>query len=133
MRFLKVRLRSRHEVLKKLEQGGFASGEIDETLQVLEDKKLLDDGRFARWWTEDRALAGKYGPLRVRAELEAKGISKEFIESCLRESYPVKRQKEILKGMALKALGDPGKVAAKALRNGFDEEMVEEILLSSML
>ena len=130
LRFLKVRPRSRFEVQNKLERGGFSAGEIEKTIQVLEEKKLVDDARFARWWAEDRALAGKYGPLRVRAELEEKGIAQSMMDGVLAEIYTGDRQREILKGLAAKGREeDLSKLAAKLQRAGFDEEAVEGALL----
>ena len=100
-------------------------------LKDLEGRGILDDVRFARWWAEDRALSGKYGPGRVRSELETKGVAPELIEEALRGCYPDERQREILRTQLKMGKGALARLAAKMVRNGFDEEMVAEIVLSS--
>ncbi len=43
---------------------------------------LLDDAAFARQWVEARAARG-YGPVRLRAELRARGVEASLVEAAL--------------------------------------------------
>ena len=89
-------------------------------MDTLAAKGLLDDARFAHWWAEDRALTGKWGPLRVREELEAKGLDRELIDAALKESFPLGKQRDILAALTRKGKSPAGR--------GFDPDLVEEFL-----
>ena len=58
------------------------SNEFGESVvRRLQRNKLLSDEAFAKWWVEQRVRHGLRGWGMIRAELGAKGISNEIIES----------------------------------------------------
>ena len=58
--------------------------EVDTVVAWCIENRYLDDGRFVRQFIASRSRKG-YGPARVRQELKQKGISRETIESAMRE------------------------------------------------
>ena len=58
--------------------------EVDNVVEWCIENRYLDDERFVRQFIASRSRKG-YGPARVRQELKQKGISREAIESSMRE------------------------------------------------
>jgi regulatory protein len=56
---------------------------VRSTCARLREEGLLDDARFARMWAESRARGRGFGPLRIRRELSAKGITSESVEDAV--------------------------------------------------
>ena len=82
---LSYRSRTSHELAKYLEEKGFESELIKQTIQEFEDIGYLDDERFAKDYF--RYAAGKgWAKARAVRELKTKGVSQELIESAY-ESY----------------------------------------------
>jgi len=77
---LKFRLRSEKELYSRLKKKGFDEVVIKETLSFLKEKSFIDDRIFAKAWIESR-LKRPLGIRRIEAELKAKGIDKEIIDS----------------------------------------------------
>ncbi|MBI5186469.1 MAG: regulatory protein RecX [Nitrospinae bacterium] len=99
LRFLSPRARTCREVEKKLRDKGFGEETILEALAVLGNLKYLDDRAFAADWVECRSGNRFIGPLRLRKELEAKGVDEEIRNEAVDEYF--RRSDE--KGLALKA------------------------------
>jgi regulatory protein len=78
LRHLVRREHSRAELERKLAPHAESAGQLQALLDQLELKKQLSNERFA----EQRAhvLARKYGPVRIRHDLKAKGISPELVD-----------------------------------------------------
>jgi len=76
---------SRAELTRKLRMRRHAIGLIDQVLDDLERRGLLSDERFAAHYVAWRLDKGR-GPLRIRAELEARGVAGRLIASALDEA-----------------------------------------------
>lgn len=59
-------------------------GEVEEVVAWCLEHNFLDDARFARQFIASRARKG-YGPVRIRQELNQKGINREMSESAMGE------------------------------------------------
>jgi regulatory protein len=82
VKLLAVREHSVHELRKKL-ASRFSDGElIERVLADLQRRNLLSDERFTEQYVGLRTRKG-YGPLRIRAELDERGIASELIEAWL--------------------------------------------------
>lgn len=82
LRLLTISDRTRWELARRLEGDG-PPHVIDEVLDWLESLGYLDDRRFALRWIEARK--SRYGPLRLEAELRAKGLRGEWVRSLIAE------------------------------------------------
>ncbi len=73
---------SRLELIRKLRQRGFAEHDLLPVLDALAAANLQSDERYAESYARSRAERG-FGPLRIRAELQERGIDGNGIESAL--------------------------------------------------
>lgn len=78
LNYLARRDHSELELTNKLENKGYASALINVVIQHLKDKRLLNDSNFAEQYCRMRRNRG-FGPLRIIAELQARGIAAETI------------------------------------------------------
>lgn len=133
LRLLARREHSRYELSLKLRQRKLESDVIDPMLDEFEAEGWLSDERFADVYARSR-IDLCYGPLRIRAELQQKGI--RFVPECME-----KVSEASWGGMAISArsrkfgladLGDDWKAKAKQARfltqRGFSGDQVERAL-----
>lgn len=79
LRLLTRREHSKRELEQKLAQRNFTPDDIQSIVENLINTGLQSDARFAESFTRYRQNKGQ-GPLRIRLELKARGISDEIIE-----------------------------------------------------
>jgi regulatory protein len=80
--FLARREHARAELVEKLSARGYASSDITTCLDELCAQNLQSDARFAAAYTLMRIQRG-YGPMRIRAELQARGVDPALIKVAL--------------------------------------------------
>ena len=85
MDFLARREYGREELVGKLVRGGFQPDTARAAVERLADEGLQDDRRFAAGLVQSRIGQGK-GPVRIRQELEQRGIDAGLAETALAES-----------------------------------------------
>lgn len=73
---------SASELKRKLRQKGFAAEAIDEVLELLAERGWQSDQRFAESHIRQRIESG-YGPLKIRFDLQQKGIASAMIEELM--------------------------------------------------
>lgn len=84
-RALKLLARREHasvELILKLTRRGFDDEAVAAVAAELETENLLSEVRFAESLARGRAERG-YGPLRIRAELSAKGVADNVVDDAL--------------------------------------------------
>ena len=84
MDLLARREHGRVELTRKLRQRGACPEMIDVALDRLTDNNLLSESRYLESYISYRARSG-YGPLRIREELNQRGLARSDIEEALRE------------------------------------------------
>lgn len=85
-RLIDHRMRTRRELVVKLKSRGRTDEVIDQVLDRLEHAGLIDDGRFARLWIDERLRRRPAGLSLLRRELCQKGIDAEIVDTALEES-----------------------------------------------
>ncbi|MBI5492112.1 MAG: RecX family transcriptional regulator [Deltaproteobacteria bacterium] len=83
LKFLSYRQRSVMEVDERLKKKGFGDDETGPVIEYLLDAGLLDDRKYASDLAASRARYKNWGPVKIAAELEMKGVSRESIEAAL--------------------------------------------------
>lgn len=78
VRLLARREHSRHELITKLCQRGGSPEVVASVVEALAERGLQSDQRHAEHYARGRAERG-YGPLRIRAELQQRGIDRALI------------------------------------------------------
>ena len=84
-RLIDHRMRTRRELAVRLRSRGRPEEVVAEVLDRLENVGLIDDGRFARQWIDERLRSRPVGLSLLRRELRQKGIDAEIIETALEE------------------------------------------------
>jgi len=67
----------------KLRARGFYTGVIDETIEALAQKGIVDDLRYAKIWARTRAQKKGEGPAIIAAGLRAKGLDTKIVKEAL--------------------------------------------------
>jgi regulatory protein len=129
LRILGYRFNSEAELRRKLAAKRFDEATIAETLARLRAEKWLDDERFAAAYVRTRVLKG-IGRLRIRRELIAAGVDDDVAERAVRE-HAGEGEEERLRAAYEKLarrVGDPQKIAARLLRQGFEMSAIRGML-----
>lgn len=82
LRLLARREHSRRELSWKLEARHLPGELVNPVLDRLEQERLLSDERFTDVFVRSRCERG-YGPLRIRAELQERGVAEVLIDSAI--------------------------------------------------
>ena len=77
-RLLGRREYSIHELDQRIRKKWPDAGEVDELVAALADENLVSDERFAESFVRSR-IQRHQGPLKIRAELRARGVSEALI------------------------------------------------------
>ena len=136
LRYLGTRARSRTEIRRRLERGGFEAAIIEETLELLASHGYVDDAEFSRQWVEARSEGRGLGTRRLAAELRQKGVDREIIGTALGQVDPA-LEIEQAAGLAQKRHSQLNgeepwaakrKIAAYLQRRGYSWEVCEKAL-----
>ncbi|HED12202.1 MAG TPA: regulatory protein RecX [Gammaproteobacteria bacterium] len=84
MRLLARREHAVGELQQKLVSRGYPSSEVTAALQQLQQQGLLSDRRFTETYVHYRVQRGD-GPLKLRRELELRGVSANIFEPQLEQ------------------------------------------------
>lgn len=104
---------------------------IDKIIEKLNDKRYLDDCRFAEWYVENRFSKKGVSVKRLKIELLKKGVSKDIVEQVLKDSS--RNDREELEKMIAKKRSrypDDEKLTAYLVRQGFPYDLVRELVQS---
>ena len=131
-RWLALRARTEAELTGRLEEGGFDSAVVAQTIARLKQLRLIDDAAFARAWSEERTRRKASGPALLRDELAAKGGDEAVIAAVLDEAFPdeAARATELAADLIGKWADLPlpkqaARLGAALARKGFSPEAVE--------
>lgn len=119
------------KALKDLEGDAEAAGKVVE--QLVADK-YVDDARYASAYAREKAGLQGWGPVKIRFQLRAKGVSDQVIAAALEEVEPDRAADKLERLLAAKARtlqGDPQfrlKLIKFGLSRGYEYETVEEAL-----
>lgn len=119
------------KALKDLEGDEEAAAKVVEALQA---EKYVDDARFASAYAREKATLQGWGPVKIRFQLRAKGVSDADIRAALEEVEPEKADAKLQKLLQVKAKtleGDPQfrlKLIKFGLSRGYEYDAVEKAL-----
>jgi regulatory protein len=87
IRFLAKRDRTITQVEQFLKSKGASSLQVTRTIHRLSDLRYLDDHAYAQRWINKRLAARPMGEERLKAELQAKGISEALAARVTAEAF----------------------------------------------
>lgn len=135
-KLLSYRQRSKQELKDRLRKKGFEGFIIEQVLRVLESLDYLDDREFSKLWIKDR-INKKYGPWRIRKQLQEKGVAKEIIKEELDKEYDFELQYKLATQVTKKKKGRYSgldyrerryKLSQVLKRKGFSFEVINLVL-----
>ena len=85
-RYISYRPRTEQEVRKKLSDQDYPEELIDEVLGRLSKLNIVSDGKYAKFWIENRSTFRPRSHRMLALELVRKGVSKENIEEALEDA-----------------------------------------------
>ncbi|WP_438448296.1 regulatory protein RecX [Gorillibacterium sp. sgz5001074] len=135
IRYVGRRPRSKKEVELHLKEKGYEGEWIGETVKRLQEERVLDDGAFAKLWTEHRIMSQKKGRRWVEMELSQKGVDDTVISQAFGDIDPEEEYSAALEIGRKKwnitggeGLEKKRKVMAFLLRRGYSSELVNRVL-----
>jgi SOS response regulatory protein OraA/RecX len=122
-RALRVRDLPARRVAERLQRAAVAPDAVDESLAVLEQAGLVDDGRFAA--NRAQSLAGRgYGDAAIRHDLERQGLASDLADAAIAGLEP-----ELARARRLVARRGSGLKTGRYLDSkGFADDTVEAAL-----
>lgn len=119
------------KALKDLEGDNDAAYRVVEALQA---DGYVSDARYAALFAREKASLQGWGPVKIRFQLRAKGISEQAVEEALSQIDSAKaadKLERLLRTKAHSLQGDPSfrlKILKFGLSRGYSYESVEEAL-----
>jgi regulatory protein len=78
-RFCAYQERCSRDVVMKLRRMGVPSTRSEAMIRRLQEEKFLDDERFTRFFVRGKFRISRWGRIKIRHELSARGIPEKFI------------------------------------------------------
>ncbi len=88
LHLLSRRLHSSYELKLKLKQKGYKAEFIEQVINELNSKGLLNDYEFASSFSEENIRNKSWGKKKVESELFKRGIDREIISRIVEEKFP---------------------------------------------
>lgn len=142
LKLLSYRPRTKKEISGRIMQlaikKGIPAKLVDKAILDLEERKLIDDEEFVRWWINQRDTFRPKGIRLIKMELRHQGIDTETIESILEEkNHNTSHEFELALSLAQKKLSRlkslpkeelRAKLTAFLGRRGFDFETIYDVI-----
>jgi regulatory protein len=136
-RFCAYQERCSRDVVLKLRRMQVPAAIIDRMLRKLKEDRFLDEERFTRFFVRGKFRINKWGRIRIRFELSARGIpatliNKAIAEEITEDDYRNSIRTQILKKKreikAEKKLNIRDKIINFVIGKGYESDRVLEIL-----
>ncbi|HUK56255.1 MAG TPA: regulatory protein RecX [Nitrospiria bacterium] len=135
-RYLARSPRTRAELERRLREKNYPEPVIRQVLQRLEAYRYIDDQAFARQWARDRFTRRRWGPSRLRMELERKGVAREWTEAAVRELFEEGAEEtratelvvQRLRGRGLRDPKEYRRLFAYLFRRGYSPDAIQSAL-----
>lgn len=130
------RMHTVREIEKGLSRRGWDTETIRGVLDNLRSLGYLDDAKFAEVWVATRSDRRLHGPLRLLADLRARGVEDETAEAAVRTHLPASKEVDLARRAAARkkaTLRDTGIRASAAMHRhlmsrGFSPGAIREAL-----
>lgn len=122
------------ELRKRLIEKGHDPGEVDEQIESLTADGTINDARVAASHIRVASQVKGRGRMRIRQELQARGIAKPVIESLLSEMPPEDEAAAIERFLSRRKIPDAlppqarNKVFQQLMRKGFTADAISKAL-----
>lgn len=133
VRFLAYRDRTTAQVEQFLISRGLSSPQAKQAIRRLSELRYLDDAAFARRYAEKRLAARPVGLERLKAELQAKGITDRLADQVVAEIFRSIDEETLAQRVVRKAQRParrltPIQIGRLLHQRGFTEEIIDHIM-----
>ncbi len=124
------------DIHKKILAAGHINEEADDIIRMLKEENFLSDERYVKAYVADKFKINKWGKIKIRYYLKAKGFSDEAIQMGLDGINEEQYKKALLKTLKDKAKSvkkkskfeKMGQVIRFAQGRGFEPEMIHRYI-----
>ena len=136
LKYLSFKMRSKKQVIDKLEDNGYPSIIIDKVIALLEKYKYIDDESFAKAFIKDKSSIKGYGLYKIKYELKMLGIDEYIYEKYIIDKDILDEEKEAKRLLSKKAKNldlenidykQKQKLYAYLARRGFSYEIINKV------
>lgn len=135
LKYLGYKMRSKNQVIKKLQEYEFPSNVIDKVIRVLEKYNYINDEDFAKAFIKDKLNLKGHGVFKISYDLKMLGVDEEIFKKYLYDDEFI-NEEEKAKGLLLKKLGNKNiedldykekqKIYAYLARRGFSYDSIKK-------
>lgn len=135
LKYLGYKMRSKNQVIKKLQEYEFPSNVIDKVIRVLEKYNYINDEDFAKAFIKDKLNLKGHGVFKISYDLKMLGVDEEIFKKYLYDEEFI-NEEEKAKGLLLKKLGNKNiedldykekqKIYAYLARRGFSYDSIKK-------
>ena len=137
MHLLQKSDRTKAELVRKLQQGGYPPRAVEEAVSYVESFHYIDDARYASLYAESQK--DKKGRARIKMELLRKGISPDLVQKALEELEESSDARESIRDLLGKKRKGTGAMEEKEkqrlygffMRKGFASSDILEVFRES--
>ncbi|MBN1573562.1 MAG: regulatory protein RecX [Deltaproteobacteria bacterium] len=115
-----------YELKIKLLKKGMDEGAVINVLHRLQEDKYLDDVDFAERFLEYGLVRKSWGKMKIRAELQKRGVSREIVDGALESPDVLEREISGAKRFVEKRMSIE-KGRGEGLKEGFKEEIIVKL------
>jgi regulatory protein len=130
LRALRYKERSESELRGWLAERGVGEGEVEEVIALLAEAGAIDDASFARRYAADKRELAGWGPERIAAALEGRGVAREHIEAALAEDDESQLDRAVAllrdRGIGCDSERERQRALALLVRRGYAKELAYE-------
>lgn len=136
IQYLAYKNRTKKEIREYLKKQGYSSNDIDNTIHLLEKKKIIDDEKYLEMYLHDQIHLTTNGPKKIKKKLMDLGFKQEIIEEQLTkiedEIWNQKLEKIIAKKVMSNHKDGPSKIKEKIVAYCMNEGFAKEDILNSL-
>lgn len=135
LKYLSYKMRSKKQVIEKLQQYDFPPSVINKVIKVLEKYNYINDKDFAKAFIKDKLNLKGYGIFKIKYDLKMLGINEEIFEKYLYDDSFIDEEKKAkdllikkLKGKNIEDLQykEKQKIYAYLARRGFSYDSINK-------
>lgn len=135
LKYLGYKMRSKNQVIKKLQEYEFPPNVINKVIKVLEKYNYINDEDFAKAFIKDKLNLKGHGVFKISYDLKMLGVDEEIFKKYLYNEEFINEEKKA-KDLLLKKLGNKNiedldykekqKIYAYLARRGFSYDSIKK-------
>ena len=135
LKYLGYKMRSKKQVIKKLEELDFPENVINKVIKILEKYNYINDEEFAKAFIKDKMNLKGYGTFKISYDLKMLGIDEDIFKKYLYSEEFVKEEEKAtslllkrLKGISIENIDykEKQKLYAYLARRGFSYDSINK-------